>query len=126
VIAENPFGAFSDRIYLIGGSSRAEKYLNYIVALTGATQTNNHYALDVGKTRFYLGDRYVRRQRDSKNPEYGYDETCFYSAYEGMPRTEEIATLLLQLKSNPALFDQWASQNGLAYKADGHVFGRAQ
>jgi hypothetical protein len=43
-----------------------------------------------------------------------------------MPREEEIATVLLQLANNPALFDKWAVQNGLAFKADGQLFTRAQ
>jgi hypothetical protein len=43
-----------------------------------------------------------------------------------MPKAEEIATALLQLTNNPALFDKWAVQNGLALKPDGQVFTRAQ
>jgi len=43
-----------------------------------------------------------------------------------MPKAEEIATALLQLTNNPALFDKWAVQNGLAFKADGQVFSRAR
>jgi hypothetical protein len=43
-----------------------------------------------------------------------------------MPKAEQIATALLQFKNNPALFDGWAAQNGLAFKADGQVFSRPQ
>jgi hypothetical protein len=43
-----------------------------------------------------------------------------------MPRAEEIATALLQLANNPALFDKWAVRNGLPLKADGQVFTHAQ
>jgi hypothetical protein len=39
---------------------------------------------------------------------------------------EETASVLLQLKNNPGLFDKWARRNGLAFKADGEVFTRAQ
>ena len=95
---------------------------NGVAALTGATQTDNRYVLDVGETRFHVRDRYVRRLRDPTSPECGYDQTCFYSMHKGMPEEEEIATVLLQLKNNPALFDKWAMQNGLAFKADGRVF----
>src|SRR5260370_7346205 len=42
-----------------------------------------------------------------------------------MPKAEQIATALLQLRNNPALFDRWAAQSG-AFKADGQVFTRAQ
>jgi hypothetical protein len=42
-----------------------------------------------------------------------------------MPKSEHIATALLQLKNNPALFDGWAAQNGVAFKADGQVFSGA-
>ncbi len=41
-----------------------------------------------------------------------------------MPRAEEIATVLLQLRNNPELFDKWSMQNGLAFKSDGEVFNR--
>lgn len=105
---------------------RAKTYLLRIVALTGGRQTDAGYLLDVGETRFYVRDRYVRRMRDATNPECGYDETCFYCLNRAMPRAEEIASALLQLKNNPSLFDKWARENGLAFKADGEVFTRAE
>jgi hypothetical protein len=123
VIAENGLDAVPDGVWLSDGRSRAKTYLRRVAALTGATQADNRY---VGKTRFYVRDRCVGRLRDSTNPECGYEETCFYSVHKGMPREEEIATVLLQLKSNPALFDKWIIQNGLAFKADGQVFTGAQ
>jgi hypothetical protein len=43
-----------------------------------------------------------------------------------MPKAEQIATALLQLRNNPALFDRWAYQCGLSFKADGQVFTLAQ
>jgi hypothetical protein len=105
---------------------RAQRYLRRIVALTGATQMGCGYALDVGTTRFHVRDRYVRRMQDVTNPKCAYEETCFYPAHEEMPKAEQIATALLQLKNNPTLFDGWAAQNRLAFKADGQVFTRAQ
>jgi len=105
---------------------RAETYLRRIVTLTGATQMGNDYVLDVGTTRFHVRDRYVRRLRDLTGPKSAYEETCFYPVHKGMPKAEEIATALLQLTNNPSLFDKWAVQNGLAFKADGQVFTHAQ
>ena len=64
--------------------------------------------------------------QDMTDPGCAYEETCFYSAYKCMPKAEEIATALLQLANNPALFEKWAVQNGQAIKADGQVFSRAQ
>lgn len=125
VIAENGFDTVSDGVCLSDARRRAQAYLRRIVALTGATRTVNRCILDVGKTRFQVRDRYVRRLRDSANPDRGYDQTCFYSVHKGMPREEEIATVLLQLKNNPALFDKWVAQNG-AFKADGQVFAGAE
>jgi len=61
-----------------------------------------------------------------KDPKCTYEETCFYSAHTEMTEAEQIATALLQLRNNPALFDRWAHQCGLAFKADGQVFTRAQ
>jgi hypothetical protein len=104
---------------------RAKRYLRRIVALTGATQIGGGYTLQVGTTRFQVRDGYVRRVQDVANPECGYEETCFYPAHKEMPKAEQIATALLQLKNNPALFDGWAAQNGV-FKADGQVFTRAQ
>jgi hypothetical protein len=104
---------------------RAQRYLRRIVALTGATQMGCGYALHVGTTRFQVRDRYVRRVQDVPNPKCRYEETCFYPAHKEMPQAEQIATALLQLKNNPALFDGWAAQNHVAFKA-GQVFTRAQ
>jgi hypothetical protein len=42
-----------------------------------------------------------------------------------MSKAKQIATVLLQLTNNPALFDKWAAQSG-AYKSDGQVFTNAQ
>jgi hypothetical protein len=39
-----------------------------------------------------------------------------------IPRTEEIASALIQLRNNPALFDRWTAQCG-AVKPDGQLFG---
>ena len=69
--------------------------------------------------------RYVRRLRDLTDPKCPYEETCFYPAHKEMPKAEQIATVLLQLKNNPALFDRWAAQCG-AFKADGQPFGPAE
>lgn len=126
VIAGNRFEDSSDGLHPLDRKDRAKRYLRRIVALTGATQMGNSYVLDVGKMRFQVGHRYVRRMQDMADPGCAYEETCFYSAYEGMPKAEEIATALLQLANNPALFDRWAVQNGQAFKADGQVFSRAQ
>ena len=126
VIAENGFDPCSGEVCLSDGRGRAKTYLHRIAALTGGTQTDEGYCLDVGKTRFHVRDRYVRRLRDSTSPGCGYDESCFYCVRKGMPSAEEIASALLQLKNNPQLFDKWARQNGLAFKANGEVFTRAQ
>ena len=126
VIAGNRFENSSDFLDPIDRKDRAETYLRRIVALTGVMQMDHAYVLDVGKMRFHVRDRYVMRLRDTTDPECAYEETCFYAVYTGMPKAEEIATALLQLTNNPALFDKWAAQIGLTFKADGHVFTRAQ
>jgi hypothetical protein len=100
-------------------------YLLRIVAITGATQMGSGYALDIGVTRFQVCGSYVRRVQDVNNPKCGYEETCFYTADKSMPKAEQIASALLQLKSNPALFDRWAAQCG-AFKADGQPFGSGE
>ena len=125
VIAENGFATGSDEVCLSDGRSRAKLYLRRIVALTSATQTGNGYILDVGRTRFRVRDGYVGRLRDASDPKCEYEKTCFRLPYNCMPKAEQIATALLQLKNNPGLFDRWAAQCG-AYKADGQGFSCAQ
>ena len=105
---------------------RAKAYLQRIVALTGATQMDGDYVLDVGTARFYVNYRYVRRLRNAADPNCACEETCFYPVHKGMPKAEEIATALLQLANNPMLYDKWAVKNGLPLKADGEVFTGAQ
>ena len=128
VITGNGWNPGSYRMDQIEAESRAETYLGRIVALVGAAKKGNGYVLDVGTTRFRfrVRDRYVRRLRDASDPKCAYEETCFYSGFQGMPKTEQIAAALLQLRNNPALFDRWALQRGLAFKADGQVFARVR
>ena len=120
-IAGNRFVNTSHGVDLFERKNRTKTYLRRIVALTGATQTSRGYVLEVGKTRFFVRDGYVGRQRDASEPKRGYERTCFSLPYNSMPKAEQIATALLQLKNNPALFDRWAAQCG-AYKADGQGF----
>lgn len=123
VIAGTGWSPGSYRIDLIQAENRAETYLRSVAALVGATPKGNGYLLNVGTTRFQVHDRYVRRLRDMSDPRAGYDETCFYAAFQRMPKAEQIASALLQLRNNPELFDKWAKKD-LAFKADGQPFGR--
>jgi hypothetical protein len=118
-IQDNGFENTSNGVHAVKREDRAKTYLRRIVALTGATQIGNRYVLDVGTTRFSVRDGYVGRLRDATDPSCIYRETCFYSAQRGMPKEEQIAAALLQLKNNPALFDKWVAQSGLMFKADG-------
>lgn len=104
---------------------RAEAFLRRVLALTGATKADGGvYILNVGKVQFQLRDRFIRRLQNPQDPKSPYEETCFYLVHNGMPKVEEIATALLHLSNNPGLFDKWALQNGVAFKADGKVFDR--
>ncbi len=125
VIPDNRFENGSDGVRPIAPKDPAKSYLRRIVALTGATQMGNGYDINVGTTKFRVRNKYVSRMRDVTDPKCAYEETCFYSADKSMPKAEQIATALLQLKNNPALFDRWAAQSG-AYKADGQAFSSAQ
>lgn len=106
------------------GEQPAETYLHRIVALTGATQRGSSYILNVGKTRFHVRDRNVKRIPDGADPTWARCETCFHPAHQDMAAEEQIATVLLQLKSNPWLFDSWAVKRELAFKANGQMFNR--
>jgi hypothetical protein len=104
---------------LLERQERADNYLRRIVALCGTEQTPDGYVLDVGTVRFRVSDRHVIRLRSES--EFTSQETCFYSVRSDIPRAEEIASALIQLRNNPALFDRWAAQCGAA-KADGQPF----
>ena len=125
VIPDNRAETGSNGARLTTPKNCAKTYLRRIIALTGATQMGNCYVLDVGTTRFHVRDRYVRRMRDVTDPKCEYEETCFYAAEKEMPKSEHIATALLQLKNNPELFDKWAAQSG-TFKADGQAFSSTQ
>ena len=125
VIADVPLENSANELDRLDRKDRAKSYLRRIAALTGATQIDDAYVLDVGKMRFHVGHRYVRRLRDTTDPGCAYEETCFYPVHKGMPEAEEIATALLQLTNNPGLFDRWAAQSG-AFKADGQAFRPTQ
>ena len=121
VIADGPLEKSAHDLARLRRKVRAKEYLRRIVTLTGATQLDDTYVLDVGEMRFHVSHRYVKRLRDTTDPECAFEETCFYPVYKGMPKAEEIATALLELMNNPALFDRWAAQCG-AYKANGQGF----
>jgi hypothetical protein len=106
---------------LVRARSRADMYLRRVIALTGATQNENTYILDVGTIRFEVWDSFITRLLGSDRR---YDEeTCFGPAFQGMPKAEKIATALLQLRNNPGLFEKWAKKE-TAFKADGQPFRR--
>jgi hypothetical protein len=121
VVGGDRFEHASDGVDSAGWKDDPKTYLLRIVAITGATKMGSGYALDVGITRFQVCGSCVRRVQDVNNPKNVYEETCFYTADKSMPKAEQIATALLQLKNNPALFDRWAAQCG-AFKADGQPF----
>ena len=125
IIVDGPLANSADDLDRLGRKDRAKRYLRRIAALTGATQMDDVYVLDVGKMRFHVGHRYVGRLRDKTDPKCALEETCFYPVHIGMPKAEEIATALLQLMNNPALFDKWAAQSG-AFRPNGQAFRPAQ
>jgi hypothetical protein len=125
IVGGDRFDQAADGVVPLGPKDRAKAYLLRIVALTGATEMGNGYDINVGTARFHVRDRYVGRLRDVNNPKGAYEETCFYSAERTMPKAEQIATALLQLKNNPELFDRWAAQTG-AFKADGQAYSPGQ
>jgi hypothetical protein len=122
VVADSHIENSSDRGSSNAGEQRGETYLRRIVALTGAKQMDGSYVLDVGKARFEVRDRKVRRSPNGADPKWARWETCFHPAHQDMAKAEQIATVLLQLKSNPWLFDSWAIKRERAFKADGQMF----
>src|SRR6266850_1967612 len=81
VIARNQFENNSRGLRFLDRKDRAKAYLGRIAALTGATQTDSAYVLDVGKMRFRVRDRHVSRLRDITDPGCALEETCFYPVH---------------------------------------------
>jgi hypothetical protein len=102
--------------------NQAQSYLLRVVALTNAAEAVDGYILNVGTSTFHVRDRYVARLRGGKDAKSRHEETCFFVANQGMPSAEQIATALLMLKNDPALFDKWAAKEGELFKADGQIF----
>ncbi len=125
VVTDRRLENSADDVDHLNPKDRAKRYLLRIATLTGATQQDDTYVLDIEKVRFQVRHRYVKRLLDTTDPECTYEETCFYPVNKDMPKAEEIATALLQLKNNPGLFDQWAAQSG-AFRADGQAFRHTQ
>ena len=125
VIVDRPLENSEDERARLDRQDPAKRYLQRIAALTGATRMDDAYVLDVGKMQFHVRHRYVKRLRDTTDPDCALEETCFYPAHKGMPKAEEIATALLLLANNPGLFDKWAAQSG-AFRADGQAFRPSQ
>src|SRR5712671_2045633 len=98
---------------------QAAKYLERIVALTGARQEHDgSYRLTAGGKEFVLDSRFVSvlSSRHDKS-------TCFYVATDrDIPSAEIIASALLELKNNPRLFKKWRKRRGYAFKANGEMF----
>jgi hypothetical protein len=124
VIVGNPFEHGVQGVDLFEREDRAKAYLRRIVGLTRAVKIGNNYVLEIGTTRFHVDDRYVRRLQGVSDPKCEYEETCFCLPYTRVPKAEQIATALLALANNPALFDRWAAQIE-AVKPDGEAFARA-
>jgi hypothetical protein len=102
-------------------NKRAQAYLTRVVQLTGAKKISGCYMLEIGEAQFYVSDRQVRRAEKSGKMFLSRTQTCFYIPQQSMPAEEKIATILLHLKSNPAVFELWAKQCG-TFKADGEMF----
>ncbi len=96
----------------------AAKYLERIAALTGAKQDDDGtYRLKVGRMRFLVDYEFTW------TVSCGGESTCFsLVADPDIPSAEVVASALLQLKSNPRLFEKWRKRPGEAFKATGKVF----
>jgi hypothetical protein len=99
-------------------TQRAAKHLKHVAALTGAAQVRgDSYWLTVGRRNFLVGYKFVRLISHHRK------STCFSVAADpDMPRSEVVASALLQLKNNPRLFKKWRKEPGSTFKANGKVF----
>src|SRR5215467_10668808 len=78
VIADRPLENSEDELARLERKDPAKRYLQRTAALAGATRMDDAYVLDVGKMRFHVRHRYVKRLRDTSDPDCALEETCFY------------------------------------------------
>jgi hypothetical protein len=99
-------------------SERAARYLKRIVALTGAKQVHGKsYMIAVARKHFLVNSKFVHLLAGRGK------STCFSLAGDlDTPSVEIVASVLLQLKSNPKLFKKWRKRPGCAFKASGKLF----
>ncbi len=99
-------------------AQRATKYLKRVAALTGAEQVRgDSYWLRAGRRHFLVDSKFVRVISPRS------ESTCFSVAADpDMPSAEVVACALLQLKSNPRLFEKWRELQGYTFKANGKMF----
>jgi hypothetical protein len=99
-------------------AQRAAEYLKRIARITRAERVcDDSYRLSVGRRSFLVDYKFVRViSRRGK-------ATCFSVASDpDMPSAEVVASALLQLKNNPALFEKWRQMQGYPFKANGMRF----
>lgn len=99
-------------------TQRAAKYLQRIVALTGAKRDfDGTYRLTAGHREFLVDSRFIRVVSSREQ------STCFcVAADRKLPSAEVVASALLELKNNPGLFEKWRQRQGCAFKANGKMF----
>jgi hypothetical protein len=102
-------------------TQRAAEYLKRVARLTGAEHVHDEtYRLRAGRRSFLVDYKLVRvisRRGEA---------TCFSVAADpDIPSAEVVASALLQLKSNPRLFEKWRQLQGYAFKANGKMFKSA-
>jgi hypothetical protein len=102
-------------------AQRAAEYLKRVARLTGAEHVHDEtYRLRAGRRSFLVDYKLVRvisRRGEA---------TCFSVAADpDIPSAEVVASALLQLKSNPRLFEKWRQLQGHAFKANGKMFKSA-
>lgn len=105
----------------------ATENLMRICVNTGASYSPNHVGwsplgfpgpwvrIALGDATYYISVGWVVRTRGILAPVRFYERTCVYFVDDegrAVPGPEHVATALLLLKNNPALFDAWARHDG--------------
>jgi len=63
----------------VASEERARVYLQRVLAVTGATQVYEGYALNSGSVQFRVCDRFVRRLQNPDDPGTSFGENLFLS-----------------------------------------------
>jgi hypothetical protein len=102
----------------------ADQNLRHLCAVTGASYSPDHSAwspvdsstypgpwvrIAINQCEYYISAGLVSKVKPHAG---GRQRTCYFVWQQKLPYAEVVASALLLLKNDPAIFDRWATHDG--------------